>query len=79
MKVKILSVSLNPSMYDLREIVRMSYEEAEEFFLHDTTHCCAVTHLDITPDVPQDITFHADGVRNGDGSDTMFNWLKVTE
>lgn len=79
MKVKILSVSLNPDRYDLREIARMSYEEAEEFFSHDTTRCCAVTHLEINPDVPQDITFHADGVRHGDGSDTVFNWLKVCE
>ena len=56
----------------------MTYDEAKQFFEHDDTNCCCCCrNIEVDQTKEYEITFHADGVRNGDGSDTMFNWLKV--
>ena len=77
-KINIFSVSINPESYDVRSIANMTYDEAKQFFEHDDTNCCCCCrNIEVDQTKEHEITFHADGVRNGDGSDTMFNWLKV--
>lgn len=79
MKVRILSISLNPNKYDVSKLARMSYDEAKEFAEKDTLNCMSCRNFTINPNEVQEVTFHADGVRFGDTSDTVLNWLKVSE
>lgn len=77
MKIKIFSASVNPEMYNISEIASMNYDEAKDFFEHETVNCCSYRTIEVDQTKEQEIVFHADGVHGGDGSDTMFNWLKV--
>ncbi len=77
MKVKILSVSINPLYYNLNEIVNLSYNEAVEFFKKDEIKCCSVREINLDLTREHEIKFHADGLPS-DTSDTTLNWVKVT-
>ena len=79
MKVRILSISLNPSRYDVSKLAEMSYDEAKAFAENDTVNCMNCRNFTINPNEVQELTFHADVVRFGDTSDTVLNWLKVSE
>lgn len=79
MKVKILSASVNPSCeyYDLGKIGKMKYDDAKKFFANDKIGACSVHEHDVNLSSENEFMFCADGADYGDGSDTMFNWLKV--
>jgi len=77
--VKIFHASVNPSYYDLVEIGKMSYDDAVKFFENDTIHCCNVYEREVDTLKPNEFKFSCDGADGGDGSDTMFVWVKVTE
>lgn len=77
MKARILSVSLSPAAYDIREIAKMTFDEAKSFFESDTIGCCNYRDFVIDMSKVGETRFHADGVYEGDGSDTVLNWLKV--
>lgn len=76
-KIKIFHASVAPLCYDLKKIATMDFDEAVEFFKNDEVGCCTtdIDYIDTTCN--GQYIFHADGVFNGDGSDTMFNWIKV--
>lgn len=76
MKVKILSVSLNPTAYDFKEICNLSYDEAKVYFEKDEIKCCNVREIVVDQTKENEMRFHADGMPN-DPSDTMLNWMKV--
>lgn len=76
--VKIFSASVNPSYeYDLVKIGKMSYDEAVEFFKNDNINACSVRERVVDSTKPNEFSFCADGADYGDGSDTMFVWVKV--
>lgn len=75
--VKIFSASVNPNYYDLVEIGKMSFEKAVEFFKKDTIGACSVNMREVDATKPSEMMFCADGADYGDGSDTMFVWVKV--
>ena len=77
MKITILSASVNPEYYDIAHIAEMSYDEAKEYFKNDLINAATVTEREVDQITPHESFFHAEGVNSGDGSDTMFNWLKV--
>lgn len=77
MRVTILSVSLNPEYYDLAHIAEMDYDEAKDYFEHELVGACNVFEVEVDQTTPHESKFHAEGVSAGDGSDTMFNWIKV--
>lgn len=78
MKVTIFSASVNPSYdYNLVEIGRMSYEEAVNFFKEDKIGACSCHTREIDLTKPNEFSFCADGANFGDGSDTMFVWVKI--
>ena len=84
MVVNILSVSINPEKYLLADIAGMTYDQAKEFFndkLSSSSGEVYFTLNEYTVDlsIPHESRFHADGVFSGDGSDTMFNWIKVSK
>ena len=76
-KVILLYVSLNPEYYDLKRIAQFTFDEALEFCKTDQMCAMAWGTKEINITEPQVFAFHADGVEYGDGTDTMFNWLKV--
>lgn len=76
-KVILLYVSLNPEYYDLKRIAQFTFDEALEFCKTDQMSAMRWGTKEINITEPQVFKFHADGVECGDGSDTMFNWLKV--
>jgi hypothetical protein len=76
-KAMLLHVSLNPSHYDLETISQFTYDEALNFVQNDTIGAMTWDEELIELSRPHELSFHADGVENGEGGDTMFNWLKV--
>ena len=76
MKVMILSASVSPMAYDLKEIASLTYDAAKKFFENDEIGCCTVKEFEVDQAMEYEMCFHADGIPS-DGSDTMFNWLKV--
>lgn len=77
MKVKILSVSLNPDKYDISKLAYLSFDNMKKFIENDTVNCLSYRCFEVDQTEESEMQFHADGVRRGDGSDTMLNWLKV--
>lgn len=76
--VKMFSASVNPSYdYDLVKIGKMSYDEAVEFFKNDKIGACACYEHEVDTTKSDEFKFAADGAYFGDGSDTMFVWVKV--
>lgn len=78
MRVTILSASVNPSYYDLPMIAAMDFDGAVEFFKNDPKCCCSVRQYDVDLSKANEFKFCADGAAEGDGSDTMFVWTKVS-
>ena len=78
MKVTIFSASVNPSYdYNLTEIGGLSYDEAVNFFDNDEIGACSCYEREVDISKPNEFMFCADGANFGDGSDTMFVWVKV--
>ena len=79
MKVTIFSASVNPSYdYDLINISQMSYDEAVSYFRNeDKIGACSCNEREVDITKPNEFMFSADGANYGDGSDTMFVWIKV--
>lgn len=76
-RIRIFYASVNPEHYDIKAIAKMSFDEAVEFFKNDEIKCCLTGMHTVNDTVPSETRIHADGVDGGDGSDTMFNWVKV--
>lgn len=81
MKVTIYSASVNPSYdYDLEKIGRMSYDEAVNYFKNDDKiGACTCNKREVDLSTPNEFSFCCDGANYGDGSDTMFVWVKVAK
>lgn len=78
MKVQIFSASLNPSYdYNLENIGKLSFDEAVEYFKNDGIGACSCNLREVDMTKPNEFSFCADGADYGDGSDTMFVWVKV--
>lgn len=79
MKVQIFSASVNPSYdYNLVTIGKMSFDEAVDFFENDDKICACSCHMrEVELSKPNEFSFCAEGANYGDGSDTMFVWVKV--
>lgn len=77
MIVEIFSASVNPDYYNLTEISRMDFEEANKFFKEDTINACSFSNKIVDTTKPNEFSICADGANYGDGSDTMFVWVKV--
>lgn len=79
MKVQIFSASVNPSYgYDLVTIGKMSFDEAVDFFENGDKICdCSCNMREVDLSKPNEFSFCAEGANYGDGSDTMFVWVKV--
>ena len=78
MKVKIFSASVNPSFdYNLEQIGKLSFDEAVEYFENDSICACSCNLREVDITKPNEFSFCADGADYGDGSDTMFVWVKV--
>ena len=78
MKVKIFSASVNPSFdYNLEQIGKLSFDEAVEYFENDNICACSCNLREVDITKPNEFSFCADGADYGDGSDTMFVWVKV--
>lgn len=78
MKVKIFSASVNPSFdYNLEQIGKLSFDEAVEYFENDRICACSCNLREVDITKPNEFSFCADGANYGDGSDTMFVWVKV--
>lgn len=78
MKVRIYSASVNPSYdYNLQEIGQMCYDEAKNYFKNDKIGACSCHEREVNITKPNEFMFCADGADCGDGSDTMFVWVKV--
>ena len=78
MKVKIFSASVNPSFdYNLEQIGKLSFDEAVEYFENDSICACSCNLREVDITKPNEFSFCADGANCGDGSDTMFVWVKV--
>ena len=76
MRVTILSVSINPSYYDMSDVCGLSYDEAKEYFAKDEIGCCRVTEFVVDQTKENETSFHADGLPS-DPTDTVLNWVKV--
>ena len=78
MKVQIFSASVNPFDYDLVTIGKLSFDEAVDFFENeDEFRACSYNMREVELSKPNEFSFCADGANYGDGSDTMFVWVKV--
>ena len=79
MRVQIFSASVNPSYdYDLVTIGKLSFDEAVDFFENeDEIGACSCNMREVELSKPNEFSFCADGANYGDGSDTMFVWVKV--
>ena len=82
MKVQIFSASLNPFYfydYDLVTISDMSFDEAVDLFENDDKFSTWTHHLyEVDLSKANKFSFCADGAEYGDGTDTMFVWVKVS-
>ena len=86
-KVSILSISIEPSFYDaalLKKLGGMTYDEAKAFmseFEETDTEDCAWSVIERKVDLSREneMFFCCDGATQGDTSDTMFVYVKVTE
>lgn len=77
-KVLLLHLSLNPDYYNLEYLSTLTYDEAVKFCQNDDINCMTWKEEEIDLTQANELTFHADGVANGDGTDTMLNWIKVS-
>ena len=82
MKVQIFSASVNPYYeyeYDLVAIGKMSFDEAVDFFDNEDEFGACTHHLyEVDLSKANEFSVCADGAECGDGSDTMFVWVKVS-
>lgn len=76
-KINVLYLSVNPSYYDIEKIAKANYDEAKEFAENDKTGAFAFHEYTIDADKAGEYKYCADGADYGDGSDTLFMWIKV--
>lgn len=83
MRVKILTVSLNPQVYNLESIEGMTYDEVKAYFQSQkesgVSTFATVNEYIVDLSKPHESKFFTDGFDSGDGSDAMINWIKVEE
>jgi len=69
---------VNPSYdYNLENISKLSFDKAVEYFDNDGIGACSCHLHEVELSKPNEFSFCADGANFGDGSDTMFVWVKV--
>jgi len=78
MRIQVLHASVNPQYYDTKELAKMDYNSALNFFENDGINACRVEHHDIDATEYSEHLFAPDGIQGGDDSDTSLVWLKVT-
>lgn len=77
-EVTLFTASVNPEHYDLREISKLDFDGAVEFFKNDTSGYSTCYTLKINVFLRNEGKFFGDGANMGDGSDALFVWYKVT-
>ena len=77
-KVTVLYLSFNPSYYDAKELVNMSYDEAKKFIENDTIG--ALSDLEEEFDLSKSSVYQYSpaGARSGDTTDCLLLWIKVS-
>lgn len=82
MKVKILFLSINNSVYDdnvYTDLSLMNYAQALKWAYNDKKHCFTIRECEIDLIRPNEFNEYCDGISVGDRTDTMFVYVKVFE
>lgn len=82
MKTTILAISIAPSFYDadfIKSLATMDYDTARATMEKDEIRACSTYEYVVDTTKENQMKFCCDGAEQGDTTDTMFVYVKVSE
>ena len=82
MKTTILVISIAPSFYDadfIKSLATMDYDTAKATMEKDEIHACSIYEYVVDTTKENQMKFCCDGAEQGDTTDIMFVYVKVSK